>query len=253
MLKKYRINHLLLTLGKNGMKLFSQNKFEEFKPNSKDVFDVTGAGDTVMATIAVCIANSNNLEESVKYSLKAAEIVISKVGTAEVSKNELFKKNQTKFNKIYSLNELLNKLTKLRINKKKIVFTNGCFDLLHPGHLKILNESKEKGDILIVGLNSDKSVKNLKGKKRPIINQLDRANILSSLNVVDYVVIFDEKTPLNIIKSIKPDIITKGSDYKSRILLVRITLKKRGGKIILIPNYKNYSTSKIIEKITLLN
>ena len=146
------------------MKLFSQNKFEEFKPNSKDVFDVTGAGDTVMATIAVCIANSNNLEESVKYSLKAAEIVISKVGTAEVSKNELFKKNQTKFNKIYSLNELLNKLTKLRINKK-IVFTNGCFDLLHPGHLKILNESKEKGDILIVGLNSDKSVKNLKGKK----------------------------------------------------------------------------------------
>jgi D-beta-D-heptose 7-phosphate kinase/D-beta-D-heptose 1-phosphate adenosyltransferase len=248
LLKKYRINHLLLTLGKNGMKLFSQNKFEEFKPNSKDVFDVTGAGDTVMATIAVCIANNNNLEESVKYSLKAAEIVISKVGTAEVSKNELFKKNQTKFNKICSLDELLNKLTKLRINKKKIVFTNGCFDLLHPGHLKILNESKKKGDILIVGLNSDKSVKNLKGKTRPIINQLDRANILSSLNVVDYVIIFDEKTPLNIIKSIKPDIITKGSDYKNKNIVGSNYIKKRGGKIILIPNYKNYSTSKIIEK-----
>ena len=152
------------------------------------------------------------------------------MGTAEVSKNELFKKNQTKFNKIYSLNELLNKLTKLRINKKKIVFTNGCFDLLHPGHLKILNESKEKGDILIVGLNSDKSVKNLKGKKRPIINQLDRANILSSLNVVDYVVIFDEKTPLNIIKSIKPDIITKGSDYKNKNIVGSNYIKKRGGK-----------------------
>ena len=92
MLKKYRINHLLLTLGKNGMKLFSQNKFEEFKPNSKDVFDVTGAGDTVMATIAVCIANSNNLEESVKYSLKAAEIVISKVGTLKFRKMNYLKK-----------------------------------------------------------------------------------------------------------------------------------------------------------------
>ena len=248
LLKKNRKKNLLLTLGKNGMKLFSQNKFEEFKPNSKDVFDVTGAGDTVMATIAVCIANDNNLEESVKYSLKAAEIVISKVGTAEVSKNELFKKDQTKFNKIYSLNKLLKKLTTSRINKKKIVFTNGCFDILHPGHLKILKESKEKGDILIVGLNSDKSVKNLKGKKRPIISQLDRANILSSLNVVDYVVIFNEKTPLNIIRTIKPDIITKGSDYKNKNIVGSNYIKKRGGKIILISNYKNYSTSKIIEK-----
>ena len=150
---------------------------------------------------------------------------------------------------IVTLKKLKEILEKLRKQNKKIVFTNGCFDIIHSGHIRILKKAKEKGDVLIVGLNSDKSVRKIKGKKRPIMNEKDRALILDSIRYVDYVVLFDEETPYNLIKEIEPDVLVKGSDYKlSEVVGADIVIKK-GGEVFLVPLLKGKSTTNVIEKI----
>ncbi len=137
----------------------------------------------------------------------------------------------------------------LKKQGKKVVFTNGCFDILHAGHIEILKKAKEKGDILIVGLNSDKSIKKIKGRKRPIMDEKDRALILDSIKFVDYVVLFDEETPYNLIKEIKPDVLVKGSDYKINEVVGADIVIKNGGEVFLVPLLKGKSTSKIIEEV----
>ena len=150
---------------------------------------------------------------------------------------------------IVTLKKLKKILEKLRKQNKKIVFTNGCFDIIHSGHIRILKKAKEKGDVLIVGLNSDKSVRKIKGKKRPIMNEKDRALILDSIRYVDYVVLFDEETPYNLIKEIEPDVLVKGSDYKlSEVVGADIVIKK-GGEVFLVPLLKGKSTTNVIERI----
>ena len=246
-LKENRIKNLLLTLGKKGMKHYSYESVKNFKSQTKDVFDVTGAGDTVIAALGVGIEDNKDLHSAIKFALNAAEITIGKVGTSVVYKDEIDNCYQTEKKKIYSINEI-NKILEIsnKLNKS-IVFTNGCFDLFHPGHLKILKESKKKGDILVVGLNSDKSVKLNKGSSRPIINQIDRANILAAINYVDYIILFNEKTPYKLINKLRPDIITKGSDYKDKKIIGSNLIKKNGGKVVIIEKYKDYSTSKIVD------
>ena len=140
-------------------------------------------------------------------------------------------------------------LARERKKGKKIVFTNGCFDILHYGHIKLLEAAKSKGDILIVGLNSDKSVKRLKGEGRPIQGERARAKILASLRAVDYVVIFNESTPLRLIKSIKPDVLVKGNDYKDKKVVGRKEVEGYGGKVYLFPIIKGYSTTRILNKL----
>ncbi len=135
------------------------------------------------------------------------------------------------------------------LKDKTVVFTNGCFDLLHPGHIYLLEQAKSLGDILVVGLNSDNSVKRLKGEKRPIYSQKERAYMLSSLSCVDFIVIFEEDTPYNLIKSLKPDVLVKGNDWELDKVVGRDIVEKEGGKIFLISVLENYSTSMIIEKI----
>lgn len=152
-------------------------------------------------------------------------------------------------NKLYELQTLIKKISKWKNEGKKIVFTNGCFDILHPGHLDYLIKAKGFGDILIVGLNSDISVKRLKGTSRPILNEQDRAFMLSCLEAVDAVVIFSENTPIKTIEAIKPDIHVKGGDYKEDDLPEAKTVKNNGGKIEIVPFLKGYSTTKIIDKI----
>lgn len=144
--------------------------------------------------------------------------------------------------------EIIQLIEQLKRNKQ-IVFTNGCFDLIHTGHLKILNGAKALGEILIVGLNSDKSVKILKGKNRPIINQFDRSIVLSNFRSVDYVVIFDEETPLELIKTIQPDILVKGGDYTIDQIIGSDIVKLNGGKTVIIPFEKGKSTSNILKRI----
>ena len=149
---------------------------------------------------------------------------------------------------VVSLGDLLEILEPLR-GKKKIVFTNGCFDLLHAGHVDYLEKAKRLGDLLIVGLNSDSSIKRIKGSKRPIMSQDLRAKVLSSLKAVDYVVIFEEDTPLNLIKSIKPDVLVKGGDWELNKIVGREFVESYGGKVVTIPFVYDISTTKIIEEI----
>ncbi|MCK4994536.1 MAG: D-glycero-beta-D-manno-heptose 1-phosphate adenylyltransferase [Candidatus Omnitrophica bacterium] len=151
--------------------------------------------------------------------------------------------------KIKKAEILVNIVSKLKKQGKKIVFTNGCFDIIHFGHVKYLEDAKKKGDILIVGLNSTSSIKRIKGPTRPIISEKDRAGILAALESVDFVCVFNESTPLNLIKKLKPDVLIKGSDWKTGSIVGAGILKKYGGKVLRADFLKGYSTSKIIEKI----
>lgn len=151
--------------------------------------------------------------------------------------------------KILNIDEITDVVTKLKSKSKKIIFTNGCFDIIHAGHVKYLTEAKKLGGILIVGINSDNSVKKLKGDKRPIISQNDRAYIISNLKPVDYVVLFHEETPFNLIKKIKPDFLVKGSDYNKNNIVGNDIVESSGGKVVLIDYVSGKSTSNLIEKI----
>lgn len=151
--------------------------------------------------------------------------------------------------KIYPREKLKRKIARLRKEGKKIVFTNGCFDILHVGHTRYLKEAKKHGDVLILGLNSDESVRSLKGEKRPLIPERERADIMASLEAVDYVTIFHELTPLALIEYLKPDILVKGGDYREDEVVGRESVGKWGGKVIIIPEIKGSSTTHIIEKI----
>lgn len=150
---------------------------------------------------------------------------------------------------IVSRKKLKEIIKKLKKEGKKIVFTNGCFDLIHKGHIYLLKEAKKLGDVLIVGLNSDSSIKKIKGKGRPILKEKERSFIIDNIKGVDYVVIFNEKTPFKLIKEIKPDILVKGGDYKEEEIVGGEFVKKRKGKVIIIPYLNGFSTSKIIERI----
>lgn len=151
--------------------------------------------------------------------------------------------------KLKRINKLTEITERLKKESKKVVFTNGCFDILHLGHIRYLKEAKKIGDVLIVGLNSDKSVRSLKGPHRPLIKEKDRAEILSALEIVDYVVIFDELTPKNLIDRILPDVLVKGGDWEREEVVGRDTVEAQGGEVIIIPEVKGYSTSTLISKI----
>ena len=189
----------------------------------------------------------HSINKSIEYASKAASVVIKKMGTSFVSWNEIFEKQN--LNKIHnSIKDLMPIVNDRRAKGKRIVFTNGCFDILHSGHIKCLEESKDEKDFLIVGLNSDGSVRNLKGNKRPINSLNDRMKVLSSLTVVDAVIAFDEKTPINLIKKIKPDVISKGGDYKKEEVVGYEFLKTYGGEVKIIGLLSGKSTSSIIKK-----
>lgn len=152
-------------------------------------------------------------------------------------------------NKIKKLKELAGIISRLRKKGSKVVFTNGCFDLLHWGHVKYLREARKKGDLLVVALNSDSSVKRIKGKKRPVVKQLDRARVLSGLESVDYIVIFKEDTPLNTIRCLRPDILVKGADWGKKGIVGADFIKNNGGRVYNIKLVRGSSTSKLIKKI----
>ena len=152
-------------------------------------------------------------------------------------------------NKVRNLRELKIIVNRLKKQHKTIVFTNGCFDLIHPGHVSYLEKARQKGDVLILGLNSDSSVKKIKGKKRPILNQKARAMVLSALTCIDYIVIFNETTPINLIRALKSDIIIKGADWKNKGIVGTDLVRAYGGKVSTIKLVKGYSTSNLIKKI----
>lgn len=217
----YNINIIIVTLGSKGCIISYENKTEYIDTIIHNVSDVTGAGDIFISVITYYLACGYNIYESALKAVKLASLSVTKFGTYTLTKED-----------IKSIEEV-------------IVFTNGCFDILHRGHIEYLKKSKQLGTKLIIGLNSDESVKKLKGENRPINNQEDRKILLESLDFVDEVIIFNEDTPYELIKKIKPNILTKGSDYLNKEVIGSDIVEQ----VVLLPYIKNYSSSTYIERI----
>ena len=252
LIKSLRLNSLLITRGSDGMTLLNKTKEkiirEDFPTEARDVFDVSGAGDTVIASIAAGLAGGFTISESIRFANIAAGIVVGKSGTATVNQSELVPYLGLSESFVTS-NEIKGYSKDLHERSKKIVFTNGCFDILHAGHVEYLAAAKELGDKLIVAINTDRSVRKLKGSSRPINTLAHRAKVLASLQCVDKVVFFDEETPIKLIKTIKPDVLVKGGDYKINKIVGYEEVVKSGGKVMTIPLVKGISTTKIIQKM----
>ena len=251
LIKSLKLKALLITRGPDGMTLLENknNKIKrtDFPTQARDVFDVSGAGDTVIASVASGLAADFTLEESIRLANIAAGIVVGKLGTASVYLDEI-RPHYEKRIPYLNLEGARSLVELFRERNQKIVFTNGCFDILHAGHVEYLEAAKSKGDKLIVGINSDRSVSQLKGSKRPINKLIHRAKVLGSLRCVDEVVMFDEETPIKLIKSLKPDFLVKGGDYKVQDIVGYDVVSKYGGSVITIPLIKGLSTTKILNQ-----
>ena len=248
-INKFKFKAVITTRSSDGISVVTDvGSFFHLPSEAKEVFDVSGAGDTVLAYLSTSISKGKSLESSVKISNIAAGLAVGKFGTSVVSIGEVDNIKQIKNIKVVT-NQNLSKALKDYDSNKIIGFTNGCFDLLHTGHISYLKSAKQKCDILILGLNSDESIRKLKGKNRPIVELKDRVEILSSFPFIDKIVIFDEVTPIKLIKRIKPNIIFKGKDYKKQDVVGFRESKKWQGRVILIDFIKNKSTTNLIERI----
>ena len=239
----------LVTLSEQGVAVFV-NELHIHPAAAREVFDVTGAGDTILASLGFALSCNKNINDAVKFANLASGVVVGKIGSATASFNEIIEYESSlnksdSFEHIKTLDEISSIVDELNNKKKKIVFTNGCFDILHIGHINYLEKAKKFGDILILGINSDNSVSRLTGKNRPINTQNDRAYTLASLEVVDYVVIFDEDTPLNLITLIKPDVLVKGGDYSGKEVVGQDIAKE----LKLVKFIEGKSTSNTIARI----
>jgi D-beta-D-heptose 7-phosphate kinase/D-beta-D-heptose 1-phosphate adenosyltransferase len=206
-----------------------------------------------LATLATALAAGCDYEAAVQLSNIAGGIEVEKFGavpvTIEEIINEIVSENRGKSGKIRSVDSLVHERDWHRRQKQTVVFTNGCFDVMHRGHIEFLRFCKSQGDVLIVGLNSDNSVRTIKGPGRPINNQHDRSAVLAALETVDYITVFDEADPLNLIKRIKPEILVKGQDWADKGVVGREFVESCGGKIVLAPLVEGKSSSATIEKI----
>jgi D-beta-D-heptose 7-phosphate kinase / D-beta-D-heptose 1-phosphate adenosyltransferase len=244
--------NILVTRGKKGMSLFS-NKQIHIPTYAREVFNVTGAGDTAIATLALALASGASMNEAANLANHAAGITVEKQGTYSVSFSELLSRVQKEESKIVNIDKLRGIVKDFKKKSKKVVWTNGCFDLLHIGHTRYLREAKKLGDILVVGINSDSSVRELKGPDRPVQNESERAEVLSSLEFIDHIVIFPELNPERYLRELEPDIFAKGGDYDLEALKKHSEgkiVEGYGGQIITIPvDAEGASTSKIIDTI----
>jgi len=210
----------MITLSEDGIAIYDTS-MRLFPTVAKEVFDVTGAGDTVIASLSFALSCGYTIDEAAPFANHAAAVVVGKIGSATVTLSEIEEyesslHQSTSEMHIKSKEEIYTLAKRLKKEGKKVVFTNGCFDILHVGHVKYLQEAKSYGDVLIIGLNSDSSVRELKGPTRPVNLEEDRAYILAALESVDYVVLFSEETPHELIKNIEPDILVKGGDYEGK-------------------------------------
>ena len=239
----------LITLSDQGVAIYDES-LRTYPAVARAVFDITGAGDTVLASLGFAIACGYEIDDAIKFCNLAAGVVVGKIGSATATLNEILE-YESSLNKsssdahVKSREDIVALSAELKERGKKIIFTNGCFDILHAGHIRYLEIAKSYGDILILGLNSDRSVKALKGESRPINNQLDRAHILAALAAVDYVVIFDEDTPYDLIKAVKPDVLVKGGDYNGMVVVGQDIVDE----LKTVPFILGKSTTKTIEKI----
>jgi len=249
------LTNLMVTLSEDGMACISTSDVIRVPALAREVFDVSGAGDTVLATFAAANAAGCALADAVRLASLAAGVVIGKVGTVPISNEELLvellaEQQRLHESKVCDLEQLLHRVKLWRARGDKIVFTNGCFDLLHAGHITYLEAARKAGDRLLVGINTDRSVRALKGPSRPINREQDRALVLSSLAAVDSVILFDEATPLDLINAIRPDVLVKGADYTIATVVGAAEVASWGGSVKLMPLVAGLSTTAIAARMT---
>jgi D-beta-D-heptose 7-phosphate kinase/D-beta-D-heptose 1-phosphate adenosyltransferase len=259
----YQLDWLLVTRGAKGMCLIDTEGRRQLIPaRAREVFDVSGAGDTVIATLAAVLATGDTMPKAAETANLAAGVVVGKLGTQPIFQSELasvlhFNSKEHIYpysaSKIIGLEAGLAKVKTWKATGDTVVFTNGCFDLLHPGHISLLYQARALGDRLIVGLNTDASVQRLKGPQRPILTEHDRAAILGALECVDLVIHFDEDTPLELIELLKPDVLVKGSDYRPEEVVGKAEVEAYGGCVKLVDLVEGYSTTGLSRKMQALS
>jgi D-beta-D-heptose 7-phosphate kinase/D-beta-D-heptose 1-phosphate adenosyltransferase len=247
------LDFLVVTEGERGITLFDERGAGRFPAVAREVFDVSGAGDTVIATLTAGIVTGLGVDDALALANLAAGIVVGKVGTTPIDRGELLDALRADaaaahLQKIFTLEALLRTVAQWRARGERIVFTNGCYDLLHVGHVTLLARAQHSGTRLIVGLNTDRSVRALKGDSRPVVNQGDRAQVLASLSSVDAVILFDEDTPLRLIEAIRPDVLVKGGDYSEEQVVGADEVKSWGGTVLLVPLVEGRSTTKMLSR-----
>ena len=244
-----KLDTAIITLSEDGIAIFDE-KMRTIPTIAKEVYDVTGAGDTVIATIGFVMASGGDIDESTRIANAAAAVVVGKVGSATASWDEIIEcqtalHESTTEHHIRQRDTLMDTVQRLKAKGLKIAFTNGCFDILHLGHVKYLEVAKSFADVLIVAVNSDRSVRELKGESRPINPEYDRAYLLAALESVDYTIIFDEDTPYDLIEMIKPDVLIKGGDYENKTVVGSDIVNE----VRLVDFVDGKSTTSIINKI----
>ncbi len=244
------LDFLAVTLSEQGSALIEPAQIRRFPAVAREVFDVCGAGDTVIATLAACLAANLDWADSMRLANLAAGIVVGKAGTVPVDAEELLDVLvEEEPAKLCSLEVLQRRVDSWRARGERVVFTNGCFDLLHAGHVICLEQARRRGDRLVVGLNSDRSVQTLKGPTRPFIPEKDRARLLAALACVDAVVLFEERTPLHVIQAIRPDVLVKGGDYAEETIVGAREVRSWGGEVLCVPLVEGRSTTNLARKL----
>jgi D-beta-D-heptose 7-phosphate kinase/D-beta-D-heptose 1-phosphate adenosyltransferase len=249
------LNALLVTLGAEGMFLMASGEEPLHLPTAaRQVYDVTGAGDTVIATLAIALGHGYDFELAVRLANASAGLAVAKVGTTAVGREELLHmlRASTPEGKILSANDtvaLQGALSAFRLEGRRIVFTNGCFDILHAGHVRYLRAARGLGDVLVLGLNSDASVRRLKGEDRPFNVVEDRAEVLAGLECIDLVIEFEQDTPEELIQSVQPDILVKGADWRGKGVAGAEFVERHGGEVQFIDLLQGRSTTGLADRI----
>lgn len=247
--------HVVLSLSEKGVvaSTTGTTNLVRYKSEILQVADVSGAGDTMIAFLAMAAACDLPLDRNVQLANIAAGTVCGKLGTATLSSAEFMeafqeREGDTRPEKVITHEEASRIATQYRNAGRSVVFTNGCFDLLHAGHVTLLQHARDQGDILFLGLNADASIKRLKGPDRPVQNEQDRASIMSGLGCINYIVLFEEDTPIKLIEAIRPDVIVKGGDYRPDEVVGADVVKAHGGRVEIVPLLEGRSTTRIIER-----
>ncbi len=248
------IESLLITRSENGMTLIQKGMSEtHFPARAKEVYDVTGAGDTVISVAAAALACGYEMTQVAALANIAAGIVVGKLGTAAITMPELLrevrKELETADRGVVYSGQLHTIIQNAREHGEKIIFTNGCFDILHAGHVSYLEQARKQGDRLVIALNSDASITRLKGKGRPINSLERRMSVVAALECVDWVVSFDEDTPEDLIRLLKPDVLVKGGDYSLNEVVGGDIVFEYGGQVKVLNHYEKCSTTSMIDQI----
>ena len=250
LLDRLALDCLVVTCGADGLVTVGRHGSQRIPAIPVPISDVTGAGDTVAAVVALGLAAGADAETAARLANLAAGLVVGKRGTATVNPDELLRASAAAGSpKVVSLRELAERAERWHAAGLRVVFTNGCFDLLHAGHLALLREAARHGDVLVVGLNSDRSTARLKGPDRPVVREEARAAMLAALECVAAVVVFDDDTPLEIIRAVRPAALVKGADYAPDQVVGRELVEAEGGRVILVPLLPGHSTSALVAEL----